>query len=45
MRCLKAFGERTAARDPDRQITKTQIPIALTNRFFVLGTKDIIRTV
>jgi hypothetical protein len=33
MRCLKAFGERIAARDPDRQTAEIQIRIALMNRF------------
>jgi hypothetical protein len=33
MRCLKAFGERLAARDPDRQTAEIQIRIALMNRF------------
>lgn len=31
MRCLKAFGERIAARDPDRQTAEIQIRIALMN--------------
>ena len=43
MRCLKAFGERIAARDPDRQTTEIQIRVALMNRFSALGTADIIR--
>lgn len=33
MRCLKAFGERIAARDPDRQTAEIQIRVALMNRF------------
>ena len=33
MRCLKAFGERVAARDPDRQTAETRIRVALMNRF------------
>jgi hypothetical protein len=43
MRCLKAFGERIAARDPDRQTTEIQIRIALMNRFSALGTAEIVR--
>lgn len=40
---LKAFGERIAARDPDRQTAEIQIRIALMNRFSVLGTAEIVR--
>lgn len=43
MRCLKAFGERIAARDPDRQTAEIQIRIALMNRFSALGTAEIVR--
>jgi len=43
MRCLKAFGERIAARDPDRQTAEIQIRVALMNRFNALGTAEIIR--
>lgn len=43
MRCLKAFGERIAARDPDRQTAEIHIRIALINRFNALGTAEIIR--
>lgn len=43
MRCLKACGERIAARDPDRQTAEIQIRIALINRFNTLGTAEIIR--
>lgn len=43
MRCLKAFGERIAARDPDRQTAEIQIRISLINRFNTLGTAEIIR--
>lgn len=28
MRCLKTFGERIAARDPDRQTAEIQIRVA-----------------
>ena len=43
MRCLKAFGEPIAARDPDRQTAEIHIRIALLNRFSVLGTPGIVR--
>lgn len=43
MRCLKAFGERIAARDPDRQTAEVHIRIALMNRFSALGTAEIQR--
>ncbi len=43
MRCLKAFGERIAARDPDRQTPEIQIRVTLMNRFSALGTAEIIR--
>ena len=43
MRCLKAFGERIAARDPDRQTAEIQIRVALMNRFSALGSADIVR--
>ena len=43
MRCCKAFGERIAARDPDRQTAEVQIRIALMNRFNALGTAEIVR--
>jgi hypothetical protein len=43
MRCLKAFGERISARDPDRQTAKIQIRVALMNRFSELGTAEIVR--
>ena len=43
MRCLKAFGECIAARDPDRQTAEIQIRIALMNRFSALGTAAIVR--
>jgi hypothetical protein len=42
MRCLKAFGERIAARDPDRQTAEIQIRIALINRFNALQTAEIV---
>ena len=40
MRCLKAFGERIAAKDPDRQTAEIHIRIALMNRFSALGTAE-----
>jgi len=43
MRCLKAFGERIAARDPDLQTAEIHIRIALMNRFSALGTAEIVR--
>ncbi|PIL21465.1 transposase IS4 [Puniceibacterium antarcticum] len=43
MRCLKAFGERIATKDPDRQASEIHIRIALMNRFFALGTAEIAR--
>ena len=43
MRCLKSFGERIMARDPDRQTAEIHIRIALMNRFNALGTAEIVR--
>ena len=43
MRCLKAFGERIASRDPDRQTAEIHIRVALINRFNALGTAEIVR--
>jgi hypothetical protein len=43
MRCLKAFGERIAARHPDSQTAEIQIRVALINRFNALGTTEIVR--
>ncbi len=43
MRCLKAFGERIAARDPDRQTAEIQIRVALMNQFSAPGTAEIVR--
>jgi hypothetical protein len=43
MRCLESFGERIAARDPDRQTAEIDIRIALMNRFNALGTAEILR--
>ena len=41
MRCLKAFGERIASRDPDRQTAEIHIRVDLMNCFNVLGTAEI----
>ena len=43
MRCLKSFGERIMARDPDRLSAKIHIRIAPMNRFNALGTAEIVR--
>ncbi len=43
MRSLKSFGERIAARDPDRQTAEIHIRVALINRFNALGTAEIVR--
>ncbi|MEM6891520.1 MAG: IS5/IS1182 family transposase, partial [Pseudomonadota bacterium] len=43
MRCLKAFGERISAKDPDRQTAEIHIRIALMNRFNAFGTAEITR--
>ena len=42
MRCLKAFGERIAARHPDSQTAEIRIRVALINRFNALGTAEIV---
>lgn len=42
MRCLKAFGERIASRDPDRQTAEIHIRIARMNRFNAAGTAEIV---
>lgn len=42
MRCLKSFGERIMARDPDRQTAEIHIRIALMNRFSALGKADVV---
>lgn len=43
MPCLKAFNERIAARDPDRQTAQIHIRIALINRFNAFGTAEVVR--
>lgn len=40
MRCLRAFGERIASHEPDRQIAEIQIRIALMNGFNALATAE-----
>ncbi len=40
---LKAFGERIASRDPDRQAAEIHTRIALMNRFSALGQAEITR--
>lgn len=42
-RRLKAFGERIASRDPDRQTAEVHIRIPLMNRFSALGQAEIVR--
>ena len=43
MGCLKSFGERIMAKDPDRQAAEIHTRIALMNRFSALGTAEITR--
>ncbi len=43
MRCLKSFGDRIMARDPDRQTAEIHTRIALMNRFSALGQAKIVR--
>lgn len=43
IRCLKAFGERIASGDPERQTAEVQIRVARMNRFNALGTAEIER--
>ena len=43
MLCLKAFGERIAEKDPDRQTAEIHIHIALLNPFSALGTAETLR--
>ena len=43
MLCLKSFGDRIAARDPDRQAAEIHTRIALMNRFSALGQAEITR--
>ena len=43
MGCLKGFGDRIMARDPDRQTAELQIRAALLNPFTALGTPKTVR--
>lgn len=43
MRCLKAFGDRVAARDPDHQTAEIRIRVAIMNRFNAIGTAEMVR--
>ena len=43
MGCLKSFGDRIMARDPDRQTAEIHTRVALMNRFSVLGQAEIVR--
>lgn len=43
MRCLKACGERIAARDKNRQFAEIRIRTPLMNVFSALGTVEIVR--
>ena len=43
MRCLKAFGDRIMARDPDRRTAEIHVRVALMNRFSALGRAEIVR--
>ena len=43
MLCLKSFGDRIMAREPDRQTAEIHVRIALMNRFSSLGTAEIVR--
>jgi hypothetical protein len=43
MRCLKAFGERIAARGPNCQTAEIRIRVAPIDRFSALGTAEITR--
>lgn len=43
MRCLKAFAERIAARDPDHRTDEIHIRVALMNRFNALATAEVVR--
>jgi hypothetical protein len=43
MGCLKSFGDRLMAREPDRQTAEIHVRVALMNRFSALGTAEIVR--
>jgi len=42
-RCLKAFGERIASGDPDRQTAEIHARVALMNRSSALGQAEVVR--
>ncbi len=41
--CLKSFGQRLAAQDPDRQTAESHTRIARMNRFPALGRAEVVR--
>lgn len=43
MGCLKSFGDRLMARNPDRQTAEVHVRVALMNRFSALGEAEIVR--
>ena len=43
MLCLKSFGDRLMAKDPDRQTAEIHVRVALMNRFSALGRAEIVR--
>jgi IS5 family transposase len=43
MLCLKSFGDRIMAREPDRQTAEIHTRVALMNRFSALGRAEIVR--
>ncbi len=43
MLCLKSFGDRIMAKDPDRQTAEIHTRIALMNRFSAFGQAEIVR--
>ena len=45
MRCLKAFGERISASDPEIQTAEIHLRFALANRFPALGMAKTVRVV
>jgi hypothetical protein len=42
LRCLESFGDRIAARDPNRQTAQIHIRVATMNRFNALATDEIV---
>ncbi len=43
MGCLKSFGDRLMAKDPDRQTAEIHVRVALMNHFSALGQAEIVR--